>query len=455
MLRRGAPRRATKCATRWVAADCIQSLGAASAIIDPPAASVTLGFVTDLAAETESTELPVMLHPPGDVPLRPGALLTHSGVSIYRFIGMHMTAALLPLSAGLLLYGWRALISILLVVGSTAAGIALWRRVGIRGKNLRYSHALWLGLLLSFTLPPHLLTVAHPYQNETVVTWPLLPAAGLVLAACIWLLGDIASGRVHPVLVAHLLLAGGFHHYMAPQYILQINKLFVGDVLDAGAQPVRLNGPWIHARPVNGQHAVRIAPASSQLTFYSTGMSRPDRGYLTLDSLLRDRMPDLEDLIIAGHPSPIGTGSAVAIIVGGLFLLYRGLIDFRIPVLILITAWVCMMILPIPVTIQENARDWQWMVWRQLGVGIPTAVTFVNYEIMAGPMVFMAFFLATSPAVRPMSRRARIVYAILIGFFCAIAQLYISVALGSYLALLVVSLLTPTFDKWLKPRTLL
>ena len=66
----------------------------------------------------------------------------------------------------------------------------------------------------------------------------------------------------------------------------------------------------------------------------------------------------------------------------------------------------------------------------------------------------MAFFLATSPSVRPMSRRARTIFAILVGATTVIFQLYVTVSLGPYLALLGVSLLTPTLDKFFRPRTI-
>ena len=53
-----------------------------------------------------------------------------------------------------------------------------------------------------------------------------------------------------------------------------------------------------------------------------------------------------------------------------------------------------------------------------------------------------------------MTRRAGTIYAILIGSLSAVFQLYVSVSIGPYLALLFVSLLTPTFDKWFHPRPL-
>ncbi|MDB5171685.1 MAG: RnfD, RnfE family, partial [Phycisphaerales bacterium] len=81
-------------------------------------------------------------------------------------------------------------------------------------------------------------------------------------------------------------------------------------------------------------------------------------------------------------------------------------------------------------------------------------ITFANYEVMASPVLFMAFFLATSPSIRPMARRARVIYAVLAGGFSAALQLYLGVAFGPYLALLLASLFTPALDKVFRPRAM-
>ena len=101
------------------------------------------------------------------------------------------------------------------------------------------------------------------------------------------------------------------------------------------------------------------------------------------------------------------------------------------------------------------ASQWHWLAFRQPDIGWPTALTFVHYEIMAGPSLFVAFFLATSPLLRPMARRARVIYACVAGALCAVAQLYMSVSFGPYIALLLASLLTPLMDWWFRARPLI
>jgi Na+-translocating ferredoxin:NAD+ oxidoreductase RnfD subunit len=408
---------------------------------------------TSLEAPTDEA---VVLAPPVNPRRPPSESLTHSGMSIGRFIGMHVMGAIFPVTAGLMLYGWRALASMAIVCASSGFAAFVWRHIGMRGPQIRYSHAFWLAVLLSLMLPPHLLTDAHLFDQHYIVTWPILPAAGIALVILTWTLGGLGSGRVHPVVVTYLVICALFGNVIVPHMTLQRHELFVGDLLKAGPPDVKSDTrqPWISAQPVMGQDAIRAEPASQLLIFFTTGNEKPERAWLSLESLLRDRMPPLEDLIIGGHPGPIGTSSGIAIIIGGLFLLYRGLIDYRIPLLIVASALICLLILPIPVVITENANEWRWIAMRETGIGWPLAVTFANYEIMASPLLFMAFFLATAAAVRPMTRRARTIFALLVGALSAICQLYASVSFGPYLALLLVSLLTPTFDKWFHPRTL-
>jgi Na+-translocating ferredoxin:NAD+ oxidoreductase RnfD subunit len=187
---------------------------------------------------------------------------------------------------------------------------------------------------------------------------------------------------------------------------------------------------------------------------YTSSQQRPERASLTVPMLLRDTMPPLENLIVGGQSAMIGNASMIAIIAGGLFLLYQGLIDFRIPLLGTISAMGAMLILPIPVYITEAGAQWKWFAFRAHYLGWPTAATLVNYELFAGPLLFTLFFLATTPGLRPITKRGRAIFAILLGILAAVFQLYASVAIGAYLALLMTVLLTPTLDRAMKARPL-
>lgn len=408
--------------------------------------------MTESAASTPSASAA-----PAARPARPpqsARWTLHSGTSISRLVGTYAMGAFFPLAAGLLVFGWRALGCVLVVLISTALAMFFWKRAGPRGAQLRYDHGLWLALLLSLALPPHLFGGVDPQSGAAL--WPILVAAGFLLVIFTWLLGGIGSGRVHPVLITYLLLFVCFRGALVPEYALQRRSIFVGDLLNA--MPAELASqntlPWVQAPEVRQFQSVRMTPASETLLAYTSGGEVEQRAWRSLDSLLRDQMPPLEDLIVGGHPASIGSASLIALIIGGLFLLYRGVIDARVPLVIFLSAIVAMLVLPVPVVVRENDVLWRWLVMRSPDVGWRLALALVSYEVAAAPLALTAFFLATSSAVRPIARRARVTYAMLIGVLTAVFLYYVSVSIGPYLALLTASMVSPALDKMAGSRTL-
>ena len=160
-----------------------------------------------------------------------------------------------------------------------------------------------------------------------------------------------------------------------------------------------------------------------------------------MGSVLRDQLPPLEDLIIGGQPAPLGQGSAVATIFGGLFLLYRGAADWRVPAGVLIFAYLALVVLPVPVGIGQTGPQFRWLAPALAGVGWPTGLTLANYELFAGPLAFVAFFLAPLSPLLPAGPKGRWVFSALLGMAAAALSLYVSSAIGPYLALLGVGML--------------
>src|SRR5688572_14913107 len=87
--------------------------------------------------------------------VRPEALHhpLHSGVTIPRYHSMHFLGALFPLTAGLLLYGWRAGLAVAVVLAFAGATALVWRKVASLGRQLDVSHAFWMAMLLALMLP--------------------------------------------------------------------------------------------------------------------------------------------------------------------------------------------------------------------------------------------------------------------------------------------------------------
>jgi len=385
--------------------------------------------------------------------LLPTASPLHSGICVPTFLSLQIMATLFPLVAGMAIYGWRAIGTVGVVATSAMGSMAILRRVGWRGRQVRMWHCLWLSLVVSLMLPPHLLTTM-PQGGQIV--WPILPAAGMTLALLSWLLGGLGTQRVPPSVVTILLLFVLFHDILTPRYVLRPDRLFAGDLLNYDPAPEELSeqNPWYSRTAPTGYDSLQREPVGDKLLAYTSSQQRPERASLTVQMLIRDQMPPLENLIVGGNSNVIGCASAAAIIAGGLFLLFQGLIDFRIPLLGVLSAMAALLIFPIPVYITEAGAQWRWFAFRTHYLGWGTAITFVNYEILASPLLLTVFYLATAPGLRPITRRGRSVFAIGLGVLCAVFQLYASVSMGPYIALLIIVLLTPTLDRAMTPRPL-
>src|SRR2546421_7131094 len=181
---------------------------------------------------------------------RPALLapLPHSGMSVAEYFSMHLMGALFPITAGALLFGWRAMVLLAAVCAFTAAAVAIWRQIGARGRQLRYPHALWLAMLLGLMLPAHLVTTAHGPQGA--MPWLALPLGGLLLVILLWLLGGLGAARVHPVLVTYLLMVVCFGELLVPHRVLQRDHLLLGHLFRARPTDRRTvrKEPWVSRR---------------------------------------------------------------------------------------------------------------------------------------------------------------------------------------------------------------
>jgi len=381
------------------------------------------------------------------------------GRNFPRFYIVHMLGSVFPLTAGAMLYGWRAMAVLLLALSSTLVFTAIWQRIGRRGGALHIPHAIWLAILLCMMLPPHFLVAKDVKDLHAAGTvWMMIPGACLLMVMLLWLTGGVGFSRVHPLLITQLVLVVFFYGYLHPHLVLHRTKMLTGDLQNATfngvvTEPVRAV-PWIASREEPPTDAIYVPQvASQQLIEYTRLKHGSGHEWISVEGLIREAMPPLEDLVVGGHPGPIGASSAIAVIIGGLFLLYRGLIDYRIPLVAVTVAFFAFLLLPVPAAIRETGAQWRPLISARIDV--TTMVTFANYQLMASPLLLMLFFLATSPSICPMGRKAKVVFAIALGLLTAALQLYLSCSFGPYVALLLAGLLSPWLDEMFRPRPLI
>ncbi|MFI5379289.1 MAG: RnfABCDGE type electron transport complex subunit D [Tepidisphaerales bacterium] len=382
-----------------------------------------------------------------DQPAKPATQPEH-GATFPSRVRLYLIAMGFPLAAGVVLYGWRAGLSLLVLVLCTCWAGALWRRIGPRGAALSTPHLICMAILLGLMLPPHLLIA--PRLGRSLgdwQPWAVVPAGAMLLAAALWLVGHRGLKRIHPLLLTFLALAGLFHHILIPHNVLCRGKMLTGDLADAVPVLSVSEEPWFRQMSADDDHQARWleATAARRLSDY-TSARRSQGEWLSLEALIRGAMPPLEDIVIGGHPSAMGMSSAIAVLVGGLFLVYRRVIPAGVPLLMVLTAYLCFFILPVPVVVTPQGPLWRPLVAPRAHEDIATVITFANYELMATPLLFVAFFLAPLGGICPRRRAARTRYAFLLGAAIAASQIYVSASFGPYLALAIVNLLSPTLE---------
>ena len=137
-------------------------------------------------------------------------------------------------------------------------------------------------------------------------------------------------------------------------------------------------------------------------------------------------MSDFMTLFLGQHGGVLGETCAIAIILGGVYLLIRGIADWRIPVSFIGTVFVCYLI-----------KD-----------GAEMAL----YQVLAGGLLLGAFFMATDYATSPINKLGRVIFGIGCGFFLFIIRAFANYPEGCSFAILFMNVATPMIDRFTMPR---
>jgi electron transport complex protein RnfD len=130
------------------------------------------------------------------------------------------------------------------------------------------------------------------------------------------------------------------------------------------------------------------------------------------------------ELFIGNVGGSLGETSALLLLLGGLYLIYRGVIDWRIPVSYLGTVAALTMVL---------GHD-------------------PLFHLLAGGLMLGAFFMATDMVTTPITKTGRIVFGIGAGILVVIIRLYGGYPEGVLFSILLMNIFTPIIDKFIRPR---
>lgn len=150
-----------------------------------------------------------------------------------------------------------------------------------------------------------------------------------------------------------------------------------------------------------------------------------------LATLKTGAMPDasLTDVILGTNIGGcIGETCAIALIIGGIYLLVKHVISWRIPVLYILTVFV--------LTAAIGRK----------GLRVPV------YEIFTGGLMLGAFFMATDYASSPVTPKGQIIFAIGCGVITTLIRIFGGYPEGVSYSILIMNLAVPLIERFTEPK---
>ncbi len=135
---------------------------------------------------------------------------------------------------------------------------------------------------------------------------------------------------------------------------------------------------------------------------------------------------NLMDLFLGNVPGVLGETCKLALLLGGVYLILRGIVDWKIPATFIATVFVCYLV-----------KD-----------GAEMAL----YQILSGGLFLGAFFMATDYATSPVTNVGRVIMGVGCGLFLFVIRAYASYPEGCSFAILLMNVATPLIDKYTMPK---
>ena len=139
---------------------------------------------------------------------------------------------------------------------------------------------------------------------------------------------------------------------------------------------------------------------------------------------------DTVDMLLGATGGSLGEMAAIALIIGGIYMIVKKIITWHIPVSILATVAVFTSLV--------------WLI-------DPTVCVNPVYHLLGGGLLLGAIFMATDYVTSPMSTQGKLIYGIGIGLLTVIIRLWGSYPEGMSFAILLMNAVTPLINKKFKP----
>ncbi|QZE14680.1 RnfABCDGE type electron transport complex subunit D [Halosquirtibacter laminarini] len=291
--------------------------------------------------------------------------------------------SLIPaLIASTVFFGWQALLITAVSVASCVLFEYLFQKFLIKGEStIQDGSAIITGLLLAFNVP------------SSLPIWLVVLGALISIGVGKMTFGGLGQNLFNPVLVGRVFLLISFP--------VQMTSWTANKTVDAfsGATPLGILKEGIKS----GQSVSELLP----------------------------NLPSNFNLFTGSMSGSLGEISALALLLGGLFMLYKKIITWHIPVAVLGSMFIL-----------------------QGTLYLINPDQFINplFHILTGGAMLGAIYMATDMVTSPMSTKGQLIYGVAIGILTICIRNFGAYPEGISFAILIMNGVVPLINNYIKPK---
>lgn len=282
-----------------------------------------------------------------------------------RKVMLNVVIALMPaLVCAVIFFGFRALMLTCVSVLACVLFEYLIRRIMKRDNTIGDLSAVVTGVLVAFNVP------------VTMPVWMLVIGDFVAIVVAKQMFGGIGQNFANPAILARIVLLVSFPAQMTTWVAPYFNSFFVPADVVTTATPLA-------------------------------------------DITNTETLPSLLDMFLGARAGSLGETAALALLIGGLYLIIRRIISPIIPVAYIGTVFL--------------------FTW---ALGYDPV-----YQILAGGVMLGAFFMLTDYSTSPTTRSGKLIFAVGCGIITVVIRIFGSYPEGVSFAILLMNILVPYIDK--------
>ena len=292
-------------------------------------------------------------------------------------IMLDVIIALLPATfMGIYYFGMRAALVVFTSIISCVLSEYIYQRAMKKSVTIYDLSAVVTGLLLGLNLPP------------AIPLWMVVVGSVFAIVLVKQLYGGIGKNFLNPALAARCFML----------------------IAWAGAMTV-------FSEPLMGADAISQATPLSILKGTSTGVA-----------------PAISDAFIGKIPGSIGETSTLMLLLGGLYLLIKRVINWKIPVFYIGTFAL------LTALFGKNSLEMN-------------ILSYTGLDLFCGGVMFGAIFMATDYTTTPTTKIGQIIFGVGCGLLTFAIRNFGGYPEGTSFAILLMNLLTPLIDRYTIPKS--